>query len=247
MVKRRRKRRFTWMPTLGGIAGLPDGTHYNTTSFGADIEAHSAALGPTDLYVTPIIPDFTQYQLAAGNDNTFPSLRDQTEGQDWALERIVGKLHVAVQQQTSAIVGITPRIIKVTAGFFVARADDENQEVPDGNNVEIDPAGVINVRQPWIWRRNWTLSNTLAASAGIDYIMEVNNANTSALDGPHIDAKSKRRIRREERLWFAIVAYGYETLGFAPTTDYSQPGIVGFTLDYRVLGQMRRSSNRSVF
>lgn len=244
MRRIRRKRRYTWMPTLGGLESAGDAS-YNTSYFNAAITADAPSKGANNLYVTPIIPDYTLWQT--GNSPTGPSLRDTTEGQDWLLKRIVGKLHIGVAQFAAAPLATTPTIIKVAAAFFVARADDADPNIPDLNNDEIDPLGTKNVRQPWIWRRNWVLMNGLSGTAPqFQTISEVNNNGFSVADGPHIDSKVSRRIRREERLWFVINAYGYNNM-FDTFATYDERGDVQFSLDYRVLGAMRRSNNRSTF
>lgn len=237
------------MPTLGGSESSGDNS-YLTSYFASAIAVDAPSKGPNDLYVTPIVPDATQF--VGGSEATGPSLRDLTEGQDWLLKRIVGKLHCAPLQNDYGGVSTpnSPAFIKVAAAFFVARADENSPDVPDVIEVEeIDPLGTKNVRQPWIWRRNWILMNGLQSAPMVEGprpIVEVNNQGFSVADGPHIDSKVARRIRREERLWFVINAYGYDDF-VGTQSSYTNPGTLQFSLDYRILGAMRRSTNRSTF
>jgi len=236
------------MPTLGGISTGGDGDKEYTTYFASEVTAQPPWAGAQDLYVTPIVPDYTQVVLSDLQPEDAPSLRDATEGQDWLLKRIVGKLHIAAGQLVPGALETTPKVLRVAAGFFVGRASEVSPDVPDMSNFEIDPFGLNNVRQPWIWRRNWWLFNGLApdtAQSGI--IGEVNNNLFSALDGPNIDSKVARRIRKEERLWFTLNAYGSDDFTRFPGVVYTNPGLVQFSLDYRILGAMRKSSSRSTF
>lgn len=237
------------MPTLGGIS-TSGGSSYGLSYFSGVIETDGGALGPTDLYVTPIVPDASFFTDAASEQGL--SLRDLTEGQDWLLKRIVGKIVVNVPAVVRTI-DQAPYIFTVGAGFFVGRADDNNPNVPDTNNAEIDPLGSQNIRQPWIWRRTWVLRNSSQPVPTLGFPetwlpgSNVSSGFTAAEDGPNIDSKIARRIRREERLWFVVNAYGKDKLSDDTAGGYAATGICEFSLDYRVLGQMRRSTNKSTF
>lgn len=245
-MRRKRTRKYTWMPILGGL-GTPAGASGENTSFFAD-ELVPFANGTVAQYVTPIVPDETEQPdpALAGSQ----SLRDLTEGQDWFLKRIVGKLQIACSQSgADAFPTAWPNVI-VGAAFFVARANDDNPNELDMTSDEVDPLNAFNTRQPWIWRRTWILSNLGQASGGatnVHYGPMDNSQFGSALDGPHIDAKTARRIRKEERLWFTISAIGFDRAPGAPVTVEFEYTTVSFTLDYRILGQMRKSTNRSTF
>lgn len=254
---RRRKQKYTWLPTLGGLTtdGNPTPSTYGTSYFSGVVQVNTAALGPTDLYVTPIVPDASFFVDEASEQGL--SLRDLTEGQDWLLKRIVGKLFINIPPIVTTV-GQNPYIFTVGAGFFVGRADDTNPNIPDTNNAEIDPLGSRNIRQPWIWRRTWLLRNSGAPPptvpmggwgvadswlAGANVYLN----GGSEKDGPHIDSKIARRIRREERLWFVLNAYGKNAVSNDIQVEYAGTSPVEFTLDYRILGQMRRSTNKSTF
>jgi len=248
---RRKRQKYTWMPTLGGQASNGD-THFFTSWFGGKIEANSAYLGPTDLYVSPVVPDYTLFPgSAAGAATSDVTLKDFTEGQDWILKRIVGRLNLGLELIEDAGTDTTPAFVMVGAGFYVGRADDTAQDIPDGSNFEIDPLASNNIRQPWIWRRTWLLRNGLVRpSSGFFPTAPVDNGEMTGALGPIIDSKIARRIRREERLWFVLNAYGgnqYACDARAGGGPYPTPGVVQFNLDYRILGQTRKSTNRSTF
>lgn len=236
------------MPTLGGVlSASPSGVgDYGSIPFGSTVITSIDRTGAP--YVTPIVPDETFFPDQTASAQS--TLRDFTEGQDWFLKRIVGKLFVDQQQAPPGDEGATNwKNIFFAAAFFVARAHEENPNVPDLDSDEFDPIGSQNVRQPWIWRRTWMLGN----NTGIDnttesefFFPQGNWQYGSALDGPHIDAKTARRIRREERLWFTCRSVGFiNTLSDPRTVD--EPVFQTFVLDYRILGAMRKSTNRSTF
>lgn len=234
------------MPILGGLGGEAQGE--NTTYFGETLVPFGN--GNVAQYVTPIVPDET-----ALPDPTLAqsqSLRDLTEGQDWFLKRIVGKLNIACAQSNpnTGIGTAWPNVI-CTAAFFVAKATDDDPNELDLNSDDVDPLNAFNTRQPWIWRRSWILSNHGQQVAGDHntYLGPTSNWEFgSALDGPHIDAKTARRIRREERLWFTMSAMGFQEFpGQVGEGVSSELTTLSWSLDYRILGQMRKSSNRSTF
>jgi len=248
---RRKRQKYTWMPTLGGVSDNGGETPYFTSFFGDKVVANVAYQGPTDLYVTPVVPDYTLFPTnAAAAATSDTTLADFTQGQDWLLKRIVGRLNIGVTLFDVDPASSTPSFVMVGAGFFVSRADDVSQDVPDGSNYEIDPLASNNIRQPWIWRRTWLLRNGLANPGNDIPTAPVDNGEMPGALGPIIDSKIARRIRREERLWFVINAYGGDTYAVSHKNGggtYANPAEVQFNLDYRILGQTRRSTNKSTF
>lgn len=249
-MRRRRKAKYTWMPTLGGVTQSGD-SGIGTTSFGIYMEANpNSAIN--SVFIRSLVPDQTTFPDQA---DAVGSLRDYTEGQDWFLKRIVGKIPLCVQ--SGAATGTTSwRFLQIAAAFFVARAKDDDNDTPDLDVDEYDPLGSQNVRQPWIWRRTWILQNPLVATSAAPPIVRnwagfpaANTSYGSVADGAHIDAKTARRIRREERLWFVVSAFGFNNVFGNDGETVTTPEIsaIGGLLDYRILGQMRKSSNRSTF
>lgn len=205
----------------------------------------------------------------------------QAIGQEYIIERIVGKFfcgYGTLQPDTGAE---PPQTAWVGAGLFIARAAD--REAGGGQNVPIGAASAIEIienysplspeviREPWMWRRTWILSNGRAQlsgttggipnpfASGVDVIPNVgplpspaaprtNMQYGSVADGPHVDVKSVRRVGNDERLWLIVAVRTLDTLytgGRTPTIN-ANAGL-GFWFDYRVLGQLRRARNRSNF
>lgn len=246
------------MPMLGQQLGT-EGVVYDTNTIGGVVRpagdpAQTPTIGTTQV-VTALIPDFTQ-QHSPGTLQVGESLRDYTEGQDWFCRRIVGKLPISCAAfDTTVTADDAWPTVMVTAGIFVARASSSDPGLPDSSQLELDPQALQNIQQPWIWRRTWWLgaAQVPASSRGSSppqWSAMLPNSNQefgSLGDGPNVDAKTMRRIKRFERLWFSISAFGWlPGYSLATTEDENQP-LVYWSADLRVLGAMRRAHNRSTF
>jgi len=248
----RRKRGFrrnkgTWFPingttfTNGGFAWTDVGFSFNTGTVPDD-----RSDGPNQT-VFPVTRDITQFSNTAV-DLTGPSLRDIVEGNDWMLQRIVGECHLKCTESNTTVDNSTWPNIEIAAGFFVARINDNDETLPDLTFDEIDPLQVRNAQNPWIWRRSWILQRPLASNQGFPASPCSNMEFGSAESGSHIDSKVKRRIRREERLWFVVGTIGWDGVitAFDNHEGFNQPSVHGH-LDIRIFGGMRRGKNASSF
>jgi len=122
-------------------------------------------------------------------------------------------------------------------------------------------------REPWIWRRSWLLNpfgnlwprtGTVADPFENGIRLNANQQGGAAsfppnnswypgvLDGPHIDAKTARRIRKHERLWLAFAGAQYPE-GVTLDSDKFQKATMRFVCDVRTLGALRKARNRSSF
>lgn len=242
--RRRRKQRGTWFPILGNNAG-PEGEENAVAGIYSSIPVPHA--GNISTVVSQLTLDTPKEAVASQADGT--SLADVL-GSAWSLRRIVGKCWC---ERTNEQVAAMP-LIKVGVGFFVARASPEDQSttpnlpVGYGNiadpydqtrNNNYSPLCTQTQREPWIWRRTWVLGG------GVSFgIPNINWNGTSALDGPHIDAKTRRIIASDNRLWvaFSAVLIPPQRNESSPLSEY-----VDFHLDYRLFGFLRRSRNQGAF
>lgn len=241
---RRKRGKYTWFPVLGSSFGATPGPDANHVGFvfqelivpALDITPPTIENG--GLAVNAVVPDFTQY-----NDGTATaSLLDEVQGQEYVLKRIVGKIFVSLRQ-TAGLEDPWPAVI-VTCGLLVARALDESQGEIELQDNEVDPNNALNAGQPWIWRRSWKFSNFEVSESNDAGAWPANNSQCgSVLDGPHIDAKVSRRVRREHRLWLASSAFGISPTGLTATSGAA----VDINMDIRLLGAMRRGRNESSF
>jgi len=165
------------------------------------------------------------------------SLRDYVQGQDYTLNRVVGKVWAGAEQQPEALV---ERFI-ACIGLAVLPTDP-GQNSPKGPPQGWDPLLSQNAQEPWIWRRTWILNN--GSIIGNSPFFATSTAQYgSVLDGGHLDSKIKRRITREHRLY---IIYGWE----ATSTQFGESpadSAVVFGYDLRINGAMRHSMNRSSF
>lgn len=260
-VRKRRRTRYTWLPVLPQVNNLSGTDFYvQTREFNTNITAG----GDPGLVIFPVTTDFSREDVNVGGSQVMGEILQS----DYFLRRIVGKLHLSYSQDIAAYASNQPPIwpaVLVTAGFFVARAASDatvgfvpigittGVTIEDFNNY--NPLASATVREPWIWRRTWTLGNNYDAFAFAgtlnsgEAFFPANNANYgSVLDGPHIDAKTARRVKNDERLWFAV--------GIVPVLNSLPPGkdvpanansAVYGTLDVRLLGAQRKAKNSGAF
>lgn len=131
--------------------------------------------------------------------------------------------------------------------------------------IDYNPLNSATAREPWIWRRTWILSpwgagllnssnspqnpsgeNLLdnLVDVGGGYFPPTNVHYGDMQSGPHIDAKTARRIRQDERLFFVAAARAWKL--HQAITDGAPLPIVGH-LDIRLLGAARKARNRGAF
>jgi len=264
--RRIRGSRGTWFPIQGTAwLGGEEGNFYDCSISDAnDSVEPDRALGPS-LSVHPVTQDYTQQPaLSSGEDyNLRPTLRDFTEGQDYLLKSLIGNLSIIVDnpplgtnvyQQSDEWAHV-----QVAAGFFVARAQDDDQSLPDLSLDEIDPLEAKNIQNSWIWRRNWILDNPFYArtygngspSVGNPYtVFDYRTADNRALDpltGPHFHTKTRRRIKREERLWFAIASIGWDGQTASVNGTSNLQPYIKYNLDVRLFGKMMKGKTSATF
>lgn len=262
MAKIRKRAKFTWFPTLGTDLDQDDAFTFAGRRF-------TVAAGTTGQTTTIISPLTYDAPVDPGDTSAdVPGSLVGIIGQEYFLRRIVGKIHLELQPGRQ--VNDDPsshNAVLVGAGFFIARAND--QESGGGQNTPIGSASAQElqdnycvlaaetIREPWIWRRTWVLGNdaNLArfhgiaeANGAVQYLkgstFPSNNAMYgSVYDGPHIDAKTARRVKLDERLWFAVSVCHWPPANILVDVGREVEG----TLDYRLLGQLRKASNRGVF
>lgn len=246
-MAKRRKTRYSWLyntGTTGPVADVEDDT------CGRDFGLIAVPTnGTTALTIIDMLRDLPSDDFVAAG--TLPL--GVSQNNDYVIKRIVGKFFISVTQQV--IPAIAQSAVLVGAGLFVARAEDADiaagaENLPIGAAVgtgvdDYSPLRVENIRQPWIWRRNWILSNQLTGAApgsGLQSFPQTTAQYGSIQDGPHVDAKTGRRVKDGERLFAVVAARSYPLNSTADTSNE-----VRAYFDYRVLGAMRRGHNRSAF
>ena len=231
-MAKRRAPRVVWLP--------PDRFNVlgSTPSSGATVGTQSGikeaflstpgGVGSGHTILLPVVQDNQQDTnlLVTG------SLADY-EQSSYRIRRIVGKIFCGLHQIAQE--GQSAEVI-VTAGLIVLRVHTVAGVVVPINAVteEYSTQMLQNWADPWIWRRSWILGNIPQEQAlgGFPFYPETNTTAGSALDGPHVDAKTARIVGPEERLF--LVVSGIST-GGDPQVN-SQTDI---RWDLRVLASMR--------
>lgn len=217
-------------------------------------------------YGTSVVPVIFDYDASADHVQGGISLADRSLNvnlQDVFIKRVVGKVVVgATIENLDAPETSAASAIGVCCALFVADATREagglgTSDLPQGfatNPQEYNPWDGANQLQPWMWRRTWILS-TGGSGAGavsapvntINYYFPKNNIGgqfagygAGIYDGPHVDWKGTRRIKKHERLWFITWAYN---LPLTVSDNYEQSAVCSVSFEFRVLGHMARGRN----
>jgi len=237
MRRTRRKEAVFWLPPNGpgtDVSPFPLGT-----GWGGTIQV-SGTQSVTRVGIGVPFQDNKFTGLVSGID--FPGNLALQENQDYLLKRIVGKVWCWYIPSNSG--GNSPETIEVTAGFFVAR-QDPLQGIPIGytglqttqDNESYNPGALATQCEPWIWRRSWLLSGVQGTSYNNLRFPGSNAGYGSVMDGPHVDARTKRRVSSDDRVFFAI---GVTTV----LSGINLNGAMQYWVDVRGLGSMRRPHNR---
>jgi len=253
----RRRRKYTWLPTNGTDVELVQGTtDFVSTLFqwaitlNANASYQATQIFPLNPFDLPVKPD--AQPVGPGG-----STLSDVVGNEYVVERMVGNHYAGVISSDSSTGAQQILGVMVGLGFFVARADDTNQNQPIGGQENYQVFRIDNQREPWMFRRTWllnprfqTLNSNPAApfQANSERLFQSLPNWTShyvgANTGPFFDVKSVRRIRTDERLFAAM------SIHLLPILDASALsgtiGVYGVT-DLRILGALRRAKNKSNF
>lgn len=253
--RRKRGNKGIWFPVNGEVITDGETSWWDASS--------SEVIGPvpsdrTDgpvQWVFPLTTDISQ-QLGPTPPPAGASLRDFVEGQDWLLKTLVGNCTVLVGpslETTAFLPTVHWPHVQVAAGIFVARAQDEAQQFPDLLFSEIDVLNGANMQDPWVFRRTWLLDNPanlypIGTNPGNVFGYETaSNRELTDPQGPFIHTKSVRRIRREERLWMAVSAIGWDADRISTSGSENDQCYVKVNVDLRIFGKMMRGKNASTF
>lgn len=258
-MRRRRRFKGTWFPLYGTPLGPSEpGVEGQGINF-------NSIITQTDGSAATIVQQLTADEPL--EDASSYALTDIVGSTEYALRRIVGKLSLAwAELSGEGVVLGAPYIAKIAAGLLIARADDQDSRYPlgcpgvsfgstgdpDAFN-SFSPLALRTMREPWIWRRTWLLGNPVYDGGptpapytnGRNLIVPSSNLWCgSVLDGPHIDAKTKRRCRQDERLFFAISAANWP---FEDSPQVERSLVFSWDLDVRIFGALRRARNKGAF
>jgi len=140
--------------------------------------------------------------------------------------------------------------------MFVARADEATEIAavpqPIGAttqaqiNENYSPQNVDNVREPWIFHRNWVLGAASRAAAapgdGIAHFPTNNSGYGSAYEGTFVDQKTIRKIEGDNRLWHVLSARTMPQNALHDGTN-----LIIMTSMLRLLGRPARTRQKGAF
>lgn len=254
-MRRKRRIRYRWLPNIGQ-AGTNNQTEEDSAFTSAVYVNAISDGGQTNLLIAPLIHD-TPKEGATDSGVLSGTPLAYLIGNDYILRRVVGKCFISqgarsADAQNSAVIH--------TVGIFIARADDEN--VGGGNTTPVGASALVTalqdygpqhvdvITEPWLWRRSWVLSclDSNATIAPQQFGQERYPGTTagygSVQDGPHIDAKTIRRVGQDDRLF---VAWQARTFPINGGGDVGQSHTALMTLDLRFLGRLTRSRQKGSF
>lgn len=260
---RKRGSQGTWFPINGEQYSSEDGSWNSSATSGSTANVFADKWHGPQFDYFPVTADYTKSVVDTGGlvANERPSLIDYVQGQDYILKRLVGNLNVLTNEGANIFDVFDPASywlhVQVGAGFFVGRASNADPDVPDIQTTEFDPLSAVNIQDPWIWRNTWILDNpanvrqvSLSPVTGnppVTSFWSQGGNNAVLPNGGFFDSKSKRRIRREERLWFVIAAVGWDGgRSSVSQSDATQP-FIKYNLDVRLFGKMVKGKNNSTF
>jgi len=221
-MRRRTKPKVVWLPKDGRF------TIQDTNVISAILEI-DGAVGTVTTGIVSVVIDEPQDELVATT-----TLSD-VENSGYRLRRIVGKCFVGVDQAGDT--GGPPAVL-VAAAFIVLRVDEGGDPISTNLN-NYDLFRIQNDDSPWIWRREWALSNGNATITGGDLDLSypfTNSEYGSVSDGPHIDQKTARLISNNERLFLVLAG-----MPIVAGVNEQSPTAVQLHVTPRVLVSMRNN------
>lgn len=256
-MRRKRRSNGLWFPVIGTTGSDAGDVNYRTSSL--EYQTGTAFGGGASIQQSVVVVNGLTFDKSVEPEETGGQYDLQALiGNAYFLKRIVGKLSLLPFSDADAG---APAFVKVGAAFFVARQTENPADVSTANlpvgwqeavgfpGMNYDCLAAHCANDPWIWRRTWILPNVGQTAADRWTAGPVSNtAFGSVLDGGHIDAKTKRVVKQDERLWFttSIQPWPFVT----SNRNYTYTGISAFVmvdLDYRIFAQPIRSRKSGSF
>lgn len=216
-MRKRRAKPGIWLPPdpfnrVEGSIAVP-----SQSAIGHVSPTPVAGIGASTAASVPIVGDYNE-EVIAGMLGF--SLADEVGG-GYRLRRVVGKIFVAVRQAVDDENPGNATSCIAWAGLIVRRVDT----VGNALSTAVFADAYENQRDPYIWRRDWALTNYLSRGAAVTKTWQFPTQNCDygdSFSGPHVDAQTKRSVGAEERLYLDV---GYTNL------DGDPQAIVGIGLD----------------
>lgn len=267
MRRRRFKRRLTWFPPIGTKFSIGD--EIRNTGL-VTFQVNVLANGDINQIELPLTFDFGTEEIQRFANENVPAITlADLQGSGWQLRRLVGKIHATYQPITEIDFvkngqdNGSPGCY-FAAGFMVRKVSGQASNTAGNVNV----LDADDYDDPWIWRRGWVLgqsTNNGIAGSYDQTAVAANHTNRavgargfgqqiafsnfpatnaeygSVMDGPHVDQKTNRIIGADERLFLHLTT---KALPIQPQANYTADTSVIGVFDLRMLGNLRRITNR---
>lgn len=258
MARGRRRSRGTWFPTFGVLAGGQD----NTISL-TGIDNQVDVTDDGEPYTTIDVLTFDAPDEGLYESSTLADI----VGSEYLLRRVVGKFNAAyIGGATSPLFAKLSMGLFVSRASGGSETDSQipigapatSFNVSAGLNLEAtenySPLAERTMREPWLFRRTWILGNSNNSSTSADPGSTTGTAKLAALaweifppstsrhgsvlDGPHVDAKTLRKVGQDDRLYMAVSAARWPLGGAAGA---GATGQITYHFDYRIFASLRKA------
>lgn len=256
----RRRPKVVWLPTIGYSQVNQASTEGAPQEFFGDGRFNVLTIDPGGtltngrvVHTTEVITfddTFSPTQLEYDSEYSGASLRDLVSGQEYRIRRLLGRMYCSF----TAAAGITenPQLpaVEVGVGLMV-------RELGDGATAfigSLNPLDGQATEDPWIWKKHWVLGSwpyyqvggTASGVGPGDSYWKFPSSNAwygSVTDGPQIDQKTARTVKRGQRLVMHLAARPI-SVGIAGSTEPADHngGSVNFWWNMRVLASLRGSA-----
>jgi len=136
-----------------------------------------------------MLPDYPAEAIRQAGD--LPSLAD-FEGSAYRLRRIVGKLFIGLDQTITQAPDSRPKNALIGAGFIILKVDENTGAPINPTANSYSPLDNNNLRDPWIWRRTWMLTNDFRTTSP----KTMNSQGPQRTTGPYLTVAISTRKRR---------------------------------------------------
>lgn len=267
---KRRRKPVQWLPPIGFLfntTGGGSGTTIGRQSSAITFLETNLAVGPNNVEVVVEFPltiadnRDTFYDAAAAAFSAYQAQNlAEEQGFGYSIRRIVGACPIWVSPPDDDQTTITPSIVEVSAGIIVRRAASAPNEsaLHEIADINVSPMTLENATDPWMWRRCWWFSpanaggpNTPSSPAATDgfasfaqTLQPTNTVFTGMNNTSSFDIKTRRVVKREERLFFNLHA---RAVGVNPAASENYRINLGGVLDYRILATtfVAKDTNRN--
>lgn len=261
----RRRPKVVWLPVIGYSQAGAEAAENSPYEYFGDgrytrLALSAAGAGPTagkaeiTTEVVTFDDTFRPTQLEYDPEYSGASLNDMVKGSEYRLRRCVGRVYCSYTPNAAGEQPILPAV-EVSVGLMVR----DFGEIGSASAIseEVHPLAGLATEDPWVWKKHWLLGlrassetpwgstpGQPAVTAYLQWPFPSTNADYgSIIDGPQLDQKTARTVKRDQRLVMHFAARPIQ-VGQAGSSEPagSAGGIVNFWWNMRILASLRGSA-----